>query len=74
MSKGNLPLAEGGLEWADPVTVKPKAELLHLIFYVLCKYIESGKEQYMPKQKKYPTGIRIPIKNSPPAMVSYNQK
>ena len=28
MSKGNLPLAEGGLEWADSVTVKPKAELL----------------------------------------------
>ena len=24
----NLPLAEGGLEWADSVTGKPKAELL----------------------------------------------
>ena len=31
MSKGNLPLAEGNLEWADSVTVKPKAELLQEI-------------------------------------------
>lgn len=31
MSKGNLPLAEGDLEWTDSVTVKPKAELLLIL-------------------------------------------
>ena len=30
MSQGNLPLAEGDLEWADSVTGKPKAELLRM--------------------------------------------
>ncbi len=29
MSKGNLPLAEGDLEWADSVTVRPKAKLCY---------------------------------------------
>ena len=29
LSQKNLPLAEGDLKWADSVTGKPKAELLH---------------------------------------------
>ena len=31
-SQENLPLAAGGLEWADSVTGQPKAELLHIIY------------------------------------------
>ena len=32
LGQKNLPLAEGDLEWADSVTGKPKAELLHAFF------------------------------------------
>ena len=32
LSQGNLPLAEGDLEWADSVTGQPKVELLQQNF------------------------------------------
>ena len=40
LSQGNLPLAEGDLEWADSVTGKPKAELLR-IYTILCNIGEK---------------------------------